>query len=253
MYALLAGGQISFDVFPEGWDKRYCLQYLKKDGIKNIHFFGDKTSPVNVQSCVLERVCACVRVCERILSVSQCLCLHLIPHHYIFSPILRMFSHILQILFSRILQMPFSATIKCTFLSFSKLSSLPNAFPSKSSSQPHYLCTIFMTFSPYMCRIPCLPCLPLSSYFPSSFILVLSLIIFLYPHTFPHHFPLSSYFPSSFSFILIILLIIFLYPHTFPHHFPLSSYFPSSVSFILILSLIIFLYPHTFPHPFPLS
>ncbi|KAI0214867.1 Phosphomannomutase [Lamellibrachia satsuma] len=39
------GGQISIDVFPEGWDKRYCLQYLKKDGFKNIHFFGDKTSP----------------------------------------------------------------------------------------------------------------------------------------------------------------------------------------------------------------
>ena len=52
VYGLLAGGQISFDVFPEGWDKRYCLQYLKKDGIKNIHFFGDRTSPVNVHACV---------------------------------------------------------------------------------------------------------------------------------------------------------------------------------------------------------
>lgn len=37
------GGQISFDVFPKGWDKTYCLQYLKN--IPNIHFFGDKTSP----------------------------------------------------------------------------------------------------------------------------------------------------------------------------------------------------------------
>lgn len=37
------GGQISIDVFPEGWDKRYCLQYLQQDGIKTIHFFGDKT------------------------------------------------------------------------------------------------------------------------------------------------------------------------------------------------------------------
>ncbi|KAK0058059.1 phosphomannomutase 1-like [Biomphalaria glabrata] len=36
------GGQISIDVFPEGWDKRYCLQFLEKDNIKNIHFFGDK-------------------------------------------------------------------------------------------------------------------------------------------------------------------------------------------------------------------
>ncbi|XP_012937793.1 uncharacterized protein LOC101864387 [Aplysia californica] len=40
------GGQISIDVFPIGWDKRYCLQYLEKDGIKTIHFFGDKTGKV---------------------------------------------------------------------------------------------------------------------------------------------------------------------------------------------------------------
>jgi hydroxymethylpyrimidine pyrophosphatase-like HAD family hydrolase len=44
------GGQISFDVFPVGWDKTYCLRHLEEDaqrpgGItyKNIHFFGDKT------------------------------------------------------------------------------------------------------------------------------------------------------------------------------------------------------------------
>lgn len=37
------GGQISFDVFPTGWDKTYCLRHLKADGFKNIHFFGDKT------------------------------------------------------------------------------------------------------------------------------------------------------------------------------------------------------------------
>jgi phosphomannomutase len=37
------GGQISFDVFPQGWDKTYCLPFLKKDGFKEIHFFGDKT------------------------------------------------------------------------------------------------------------------------------------------------------------------------------------------------------------------
>lgn len=37
------GGQISFDVFPAGWDKTFCLQYVKKDGFKEIHFFGDKT------------------------------------------------------------------------------------------------------------------------------------------------------------------------------------------------------------------
>lgn len=35
------GGQISFDVFPVGWDKTYALQFV--DHIKDIHFFGDKT------------------------------------------------------------------------------------------------------------------------------------------------------------------------------------------------------------------
>ncbi|XP_044603605.1 phosphomannomutase 2 isoform X1 [Equus asinus] len=39
------GGQISFDVFPEGWDKRYCLRHVEKDGYKTIYFFGDKTMP----------------------------------------------------------------------------------------------------------------------------------------------------------------------------------------------------------------
>ncbi|KAI0545081.1 eukaryotic phosphomannomutase [Xylaria curta] len=45
------GGQLSFDVFPTGWDKTYCLRHLeveaKKPGgieYKTIHFFGDKTS-----------------------------------------------------------------------------------------------------------------------------------------------------------------------------------------------------------------
>lgn len=36
------GGQISFDVFPTGWDKTYCLQFLENEGYE-IHFFGDKT------------------------------------------------------------------------------------------------------------------------------------------------------------------------------------------------------------------
>ncbi|KAL7258901.1 hypothetical protein ACSBR1_004916 [Camellia fascicularis] len=35
------GGQISFDVFPQGWDKTYCLRY--HDDFSEIHFFGDKT------------------------------------------------------------------------------------------------------------------------------------------------------------------------------------------------------------------
>lgn len=38
------GGQISFDVFPQGWDKTYCLQHVEKEGVfDTIHFFGDKT------------------------------------------------------------------------------------------------------------------------------------------------------------------------------------------------------------------
>ena len=35
------GGQISFDVFPKGWDKSFCLQYVEND-FDEIHFFGDK-------------------------------------------------------------------------------------------------------------------------------------------------------------------------------------------------------------------
>jgi phosphomannomutase len=36
------GGQISFDVFPQGWDKTYCLRHVEKE-FETIHFFGDKT------------------------------------------------------------------------------------------------------------------------------------------------------------------------------------------------------------------
>jgi phosphomannomutase len=35
------GGQISMDIFPMGWDKTYCLQFV--DHLyQDIHFFGDK-------------------------------------------------------------------------------------------------------------------------------------------------------------------------------------------------------------------
>lgn len=46
------GGQISFDVFPKGWDKTYCLKHIETEAetskglsgvkYKTIHFFGDK-------------------------------------------------------------------------------------------------------------------------------------------------------------------------------------------------------------------
>jgi len=39
------GGQISFDVFPIGWDKTYCLRYLPEEDFTEVHFFGDKTDP----------------------------------------------------------------------------------------------------------------------------------------------------------------------------------------------------------------
>jgi phosphomannomutase len=35
------GGQISFDVFPKGWDKSFCLQYVENE-YDEIHFYGDK-------------------------------------------------------------------------------------------------------------------------------------------------------------------------------------------------------------------
>jgi phosphomannomutase len=38
------GGQISFDVFPKGWDKTYCLRFVEHQGFDEIHFFGDKTA-----------------------------------------------------------------------------------------------------------------------------------------------------------------------------------------------------------------
>jgi len=38
------GGQISFDVFPRGWDKSYALQFVTNaTDYSQIHFFGDKT------------------------------------------------------------------------------------------------------------------------------------------------------------------------------------------------------------------
>ncbi|XP_051905933.1 phosphomannomutase 1 [Hippocampus zosterae] len=38
------GGLISFDVFPEGWDKSLCLDFLESEGLDDIYFFGNETS-----------------------------------------------------------------------------------------------------------------------------------------------------------------------------------------------------------------
>ncbi|XP_074552401.1 phosphomannomutase 1 [Halichoeres trimaculatus] len=40
----VSGGLISFDVFPEGWDKRLCLELLQSEGLDQIYFFGNETS-----------------------------------------------------------------------------------------------------------------------------------------------------------------------------------------------------------------
>ncbi len=42
------GGQISFDVFPRGWDKTYALRHVEDEGFEEIHFFGDKTYKVSL-------------------------------------------------------------------------------------------------------------------------------------------------------------------------------------------------------------
>lgn len=39
------GGQISFDVFPAGWDKTYALRHIAGESYDEVHFFGDKTFP----------------------------------------------------------------------------------------------------------------------------------------------------------------------------------------------------------------
>ena len=39
------GGQISIDIFPQGWDKTYCLRHLEEEGFESVHFFGDKICP----------------------------------------------------------------------------------------------------------------------------------------------------------------------------------------------------------------
>lgn len=44
-YFSFVGGQISIDVFPIGWDKTYCLQFVEQEFKDRIHFFGDKTKP----------------------------------------------------------------------------------------------------------------------------------------------------------------------------------------------------------------
>lgn len=39
------GGMISIDIFPDSWDKTYCLKHIEPLQVTEIHFFGDKTEP----------------------------------------------------------------------------------------------------------------------------------------------------------------------------------------------------------------
>ena len=50
------GGQISFDIFPHGWDKTYCLRRVEDEQFEEIHFFGDKTYEVRRSTVILTSV-----------------------------------------------------------------------------------------------------------------------------------------------------------------------------------------------------
>lgn len=38
------GGDTSFDIYPDGWDKTYCLRHVESD-MRDIYFFGDRCFP----------------------------------------------------------------------------------------------------------------------------------------------------------------------------------------------------------------
>lgn len=39
---MVIGGQTSFDVYPKGWSKQFCLEFIQNE-YDEIHFFGDRT------------------------------------------------------------------------------------------------------------------------------------------------------------------------------------------------------------------
>ena len=60
------GGKISFDVFPNGWDKTFCLRHVADEEFEEIHFFGDSThkvmvSPVLAGVFITKGNCSCCR------------------------------------------------------------------------------------------------------------------------------------------------------------------------------------------------
>ncbi len=67
------GGQISFDVFPQGWDKTYCLNHIAEGEYDEIHFFGDKTfegEDICLSSCCY--CCSVVCKCCDIYPIDRC-------------------------------------------------------------------------------------------------------------------------------------------------------------------------------------
>ena len=70
---LSIGGQISFDVFPKGWDKTYCLRHVENDGYKEIHFFGDKCYQVML-SAILPNIKNAPLVFSKYNSLHFCYC-----------------------------------------------------------------------------------------------------------------------------------------------------------------------------------
>ena len=45
------GGQVSFGIFPTGWDKAYRLRYTEDECFEKIHCFGDKITIGHSRSC----------------------------------------------------------------------------------------------------------------------------------------------------------------------------------------------------------
>lgn len=64
------GGQLSFDVFPSGWDKRYALAHVEDEGFEEIHFFGDKTHQVGVRLTLIAN-CALISVLIRAAMITK--------------------------------------------------------------------------------------------------------------------------------------------------------------------------------------
>ena len=64
------GGQISFDVFPEGWDKSFCLKFIEQH-YDEIHFWGDKTAPVSPLSNLFYAIRVLTQTYDREVTITK--------------------------------------------------------------------------------------------------------------------------------------------------------------------------------------